>query len=642
MFFKDYRKRINARRAAMHEAEKLNNKRMKTVYESDNEWLENHRDSVSDITAEQREQIECFWSKYSFAYKNDPLVQAHFSAISGKFSPYYLNYGLNAYYMYRYYDDPVYHTAFHNKNYREILFDVPCTPVLARRINNVYYDVNHNKISYNTAIELIHKYLCNSDQRLIVKPNPGGGGNGIVFLDGDSSKINISSTLDGFMNDDLVIEIIQKSHSSYTIANESSLNTLRIVTYFNGNVVKVIATVFRMGSSGSDVDNFTSGGIACGVNDDGTCFDYGYDRKGNVYKKHPNGFEFAGHLLHNVSGAHATVKKLHLRIPQFKQISWDIAINENGAPILVEMNPRGDVDLYQAAGALPYGDATPQVIDDMLFTYFFKNGANKEWNYKEYTDHVVLTEYCWNKRTVKIPEQINGKYITHISAGCFADKDIKKLIIPGCVKDYEDSIRNLQNTEIILLEDKRNISIPCPDTINGKLALGHNSISWDPTDGVTHYLIYRRQNGEPLKFLKKVSALSNGYIDTNILNDVIYHYYVYGYNSKYNLKSELNAHVALRAWCDLQLPDNFEVKSNPGENLITWDAVPGATHYLLYRMEKGKSRILLKKLPADALRFNDTDVDNGNACYYYIRSHNSILNLTSAWSKPVFSCLQIN
>ena len=398
-FLKDFFYRAGARIYAIYNAKVCNEKKMKKVYSVDNYWLRVWKKPSISLTDEQLSQVHAFWDKYSFAYKNDPRIQEHFTLLSGRFDPRYCGPGLNAYYMFRFYDNPDYHTAFHNKNYREFLFkDFSCTPAVVHRIRGMYYDESFNPISYDEAMMLLQKEIAEKESKLIVKPTPGGGGNGITFIRRGDEKTSISDRLDSIKGDDVIIERIVKAHPSYAVANPTSLNSLRIITLLYENKCTVVAILFRMGALAKEVDNFAQGGVACGVTSDGVCMDCGFDHHGNLYTKHPNGFDFAGHQLYGVDKAVELAKKLHWRIPQFRQMSWDIAVDETGRPTLIEMNPRGDANIYQSIGALPFGDNTAQILDEYLFLYFYKLGATWKWDYKEYSDHIVLTGYGWNEK----------------------------------------------------------------------------------------------------------------------------------------------------------------------------------------------------------------------------------------------------
>ncbi len=529
------------RQGAIDAANKTNTSKMFKVLSVDKYWKNTWDDTPVALTEDQIKEVNEFWGKYSFAYKNDPVFQEIYSYASGRFDPRYVPNGLNAYYMFRFYDDPNYHHAFHDKNYRDLLFhDFSCTPAVIRRIKGYYYDSHYNKLTYNSAISKLEQLVNSTEEKLIVKPTPGGGGNGINFIRKGDTKASISSMLDKIKGDDIIIEKFMKAHSTYAAANPTSLNSLRIISFLYENEIEIIGVLFRMGAMTKEVDNFAQGGVACGVLPDGTCMDFGIDHFGNRYDKHPGGFDFAGHKLYGVDKAIELVKKLHWRVPQFKQMSWDIAVVEDGTPTLIEMNPRGDVAIYQSIGSLPFGERTEQILDDYLLTLFFNLGANDEWDYKEYHDHIILTKYASDDEIVTVPEQINGKTVTHIADACFTNNNIKKIIIPGCVKAWSNAISTAKGDkrpEIEQLKDERNIKIEIPVITDGISKNASNTITWSKTNDATSYYIYRMFKGERA-FVKAVSASVNSYTDHNVLNGESYSYYVKAHNSACNMLSD--------------------------------------------------------------------------------------------------------
>ncbi len=531
----------NKRQGAVNSAVQANQKKMLKVKGVDNYWLKTWDKTPVSLTEEQLKEVNDFWSKYSFAYQNDPTFQEIYTYASGRFDPKYVPNGLNAYYMFRFYDDPNYHHAFHDKNYRDLLFhDFACTNAVVRRIKGYFYDNNYNKLSYDAAISRLEELINTTEEKLIVKPTPGGGGNGINFIRQGDTKVTISALLDSIKGDDIIIEKFMKAHSTYAAANPTSLNSLRIISFLYENEIEIIAVLFRMGAVKKEVDNFAQGGVACGVNPDGTCMDFGIDHFGNRYTVHPSGFEFAGHKLYGVEKAIELVKNLHWRVPQFKQMSWDIAVVEDGTPTLIEMNPRGDVAIYQSIGALPFGTRTEQILDDYLITMFFNLGANDEWDFKEYHNHIILTKYAGNNENVVVPEQINGKTVTHIENGCFTSNSIKTITIPGCVKSWSNAISTAKGDnapKIEHLTDERNITVEIPVITSGVSENASNVICWNKTTDATAYYIYRMHNSKR-SFVKAVSASVSSFADHNVLDGEKYTYYLRAHNSACNILSD--------------------------------------------------------------------------------------------------------
>lgn len=88
-----------------------------------------------------------------------------------------------------------------------------------------------------------------------------------------------------------------------------------------------------------------------------------FDGKLNCYEKHPNGQIFSEMTIPNFEKCVDMVKKLAPRLSGVsKLLNWDVTINENGEPILIEVNITfgGSV---QIAGGPALGDLTEEVLN---------------------------------------------------------------------------------------------------------------------------------------------------------------------------------------------------------------------------------------------------------------------------------------
>ena len=134
----------------------------------------------------------------------------------------------------------------------------------------------------------------------------------------------------------------------------------------NGKV-NILSTVLRMGVNGNKVDNASAGGITCGVLENGQLKDVGYSADGIKYDKHPQGYIFSNCVIPNYEKAIHMVKICHERMGHFRLVSWDIAIDEDGEPVLIEANLRnGECDFHQYNNGPLFGELTEQVLDEVF------------------------------------------------------------------------------------------------------------------------------------------------------------------------------------------------------------------------------------------------------------------------------------
>lgn len=525
------------RYAAMENARKSNQSLTAKVYAENRRYLELRKDTeIPPLSREQLEAVNAFWKRYSFAFQNDPVFQTYYTYTSGTFNPAYCPDGLLTYYLHHYYDSAIYHTAFQDKNYREFLFkDSYCSPAVGHCVAGIFYERHFQQIGYAELMLKLEKYSCIQHQTLIVKPTPGGRGVGIRFIEPGTDAGEIAGIIDQFAGKDLIIERRIEAHPSYAAVNPTSLNTLRIVTLYDEGSFQVLSIALRMGATGKQVDNLSQGGIACAVSPEGVCDDHAFDMQGTRYTEHPNGFRFPGHRLCSVKEAAKLTEKLHRRIPQFRQMSWDIAIDPEGEPLLIEMNPRGDADLYQTWGVLPFAEKTGQVLDEYLRFRFFRLGADMAWDWKEYHDHIVLTRYDGLDTSVTVPEQIGGKTVTEIAPGCFHQTGVEQLTVPGCVKKLCTLPGSIQ---LVQLPDERGLTVAAPEELKAVFVGGKMRLRWTVTDPEAYTYVYRMQIGGKRTFIRMLMPGISTFEDQHIVPGAAYQYAVRAYRSNTGIFSD--------------------------------------------------------------------------------------------------------
>ena len=203
-----------------------------------------------------------------------------------------------------------------------------------------------------------------------------GGASGVYYFDNNEID-NLSINLDKIVNDisnDIAIQELVIQHDDVAKLNPSSVNTLRILTLLgNDGNVKVYSTLLRIGGGYTKVDNFCSGGMAVGVADNGKLKKYGYYLNGNSVTQHPlSKIDFLDYQLPSIDKAKELVKKAHIYVPHFRMVSWDVAIEKDGTPILIEANlADGQLDLHQLTNGPLFKEDTKKILDEV-----FNDGGN--------------------------------------------------------------------------------------------------------------------------------------------------------------------------------------------------------------------------------------------------------------------------
>ena len=188
------------------------------------------------------------------------------------------------------------------------------------------------------GLEGLKAFLRGRD-RVMVKPLDQCSGIGISIIDlrdADAEKIYEQLRRD---NTPLVEEVVVQSDKMSALA-PYTVNTIRIVTILNGDTVTPVAAGMRLGAKGQVVDNFFQGGISVCVDPrTGRIATTGLDNQNNIYERSPaTGVPLVGYPVPEWDAALALVTEASRMIPTLRYVGWDVAINQNDEPLLIEGN----------------------------------------------------------------------------------------------------------------------------------------------------------------------------------------------------------------------------------------------------------------------------------------------------------------
>jgi hypothetical protein len=223
--------------------------------------------------------------------------------------------------------------AWADKAYYDRLFRSKCiyTPyTIIRNINGIFHDNNYNRIDFQEAVSLIEK-----EDILIAKPtiDTRQGKNVRLY----SSKESFLSIFDDYSSNYIVQRKVEQ-HETLSKFNSSSVNTFRVMSWFDGTDVYILAVMLKVGAPGAWVDNVEAGGFAFCVKEDGTIVGPGRNKIGRVVEGADNMINDSNAFVEYYEKIIASVKELHPQIPHFGIIAWDISIDKKGSPVLIECN----------------------------------------------------------------------------------------------------------------------------------------------------------------------------------------------------------------------------------------------------------------------------------------------------------------
>lgn len=175
--------------------------------------------------------------------------------------------------------------------------------------------------------------------RFIVKPLNKYGGSGIHIAGAAGQEEALAIFNEIRAVGAAVVEELVTQAPEMAKFNPSSVNTIRLVTFYHKERLTRICAVLRMGRNGSEVDNATFGGIYAPIDmAEGFIYTYAGSFQGEKYAVHPDtGVQIVGAKIPKWHELNTLMEELVKVVPQQKLIGWDMALTPSGW-IMIEAN----------------------------------------------------------------------------------------------------------------------------------------------------------------------------------------------------------------------------------------------------------------------------------------------------------------
>lgn len=303
-----------------------------------------------------------FWKKYG---NYSPKWGWYYAARNGNMDVRYIPHTLYYTKMDQYFNARKLGYGFNDKNYYSKLFSGIKQPETVVRVfgKGYFTDAEYSQISLEQAVTLI----CENDEVICKPSQESGSGRSIEFWKTQDNKNYICEFLKN-SKDPYIVQKVLKQHEQLNEVHKGSINSLRICSILLEDGVHVLSSCLRMGVDKARIDNVTAGGISVGILSDGTMDEFAYNYfTGERTSVHPQGFVFKGKTVPSYKKAVELVNKAHQMIGHFRLVSWDIAIDEVGDPVLIEANMRkGGINLNQFSNGPLFGELTESVLDKVF------------------------------------------------------------------------------------------------------------------------------------------------------------------------------------------------------------------------------------------------------------------------------------
>jgi hypothetical protein len=273
-------------------------------------------------------------------------------------------------------------------NYHKIIDNNILVPVLLRSINGVLYTQDYQFIND------INSMLESNDINgiYIIKPSiEGGGGQDVrkiefaynrININPDLSEVNDIQSLIRYYKRDFIVQEYIEQDSFFKQFNPSSVNTIRIFTYrsLENEEIKILHRILRIGKHGSVVDNMASGGVACGISEDGVLSSFGVDKYGyKVYESNTIVFSNIG-VVPYINSICNLAKDVAVQFNYSRLLSMDFAVNNKGKVFMVEVNDNyNEINFCQMNNGPLFGNYSSEVANlshkepkSILFDFQFK------------------------------------------------------------------------------------------------------------------------------------------------------------------------------------------------------------------------------------------------------------------------------
>lgn len=341
-------------------------KMVNTLRYHQNDWEKQFGDLEKStvLTNEQKKLVFDLWAPRYLAHSKF-TYQFHefYTQATGIFDPHYIPDDLFINLIDAWFNNRVQAKVLDNKCLYSKLFPQAKQPItVAYRMNGTWLDAGYFPIGIHQVAELL-----NSEKEVVVKKATGSmGGHGVTFLSGDGLAQKVFELIDNEKRD-YVIQKTLEQHPTLAMVNPDSVNTIRHISFLEDGKVTVYSSILRMGINHSRVDNASSGGITCGIRRDGRLKPIAFAVSGKKYEKHPStGVSFDTITVPSFEKSLDLVKRLHQSLPLFRLLSWDIAIDKEGNPVLLEPNLYvGELDFHQLNNGPLFGQDQDRILSEI-------------------------------------------------------------------------------------------------------------------------------------------------------------------------------------------------------------------------------------------------------------------------------------
>lgn len=283
------------------------------------------------LTKEEKVQIKKIWGEWGGNYASFGF----YKKFCGSFNPYFVP---DDYYDFAEHVLNLRWAAFFLQHKCHLKYILPKTnraEVIVQKIDGHIVLEDNTEISKQEAIEILKRHSV-----FVAKIARGtGGGKGVQKIVMDDIQDKDSFLKELLSPIDMEFEKIVEQNDYLAQFNPDSVNTIRFITLNINERCTVLSAFLRMGAKGSFVDNLSGGkGVLVGINNDGCLNDFGVDRDFNKIFQAPTGIALKGMRIPEYERIKQQMVDFHKKIPFANLIGWDVTLNRELSPVVIEIN----------------------------------------------------------------------------------------------------------------------------------------------------------------------------------------------------------------------------------------------------------------------------------------------------------------
>ena len=317
---------------------------------------------LKKLTKQQKKEVRTCWGLKRFCV--DYSTHELYYSVTGEFDP-----RVCSEMLYRVKIDPLLNErkvnyAWDDKNYFDCFFpDVKFPFTLVRNIYGSFLDREYQLLKKDDVKEIV-----SSNLPVIIKPSQESGLSKNVEI--IEEKDDIDKMLDRFHTNYIVQRVVEQC-DEFKLFSPRSVNIMRIITVIIDGKPQFMSASLRANTENAIADNrITADGrgmLVIGINRNGTLKETGIYSCGVQMHSLPNGVVFSGFNIPSFEKAVQMALKAHERMPMLRAVGWDITIDKNYEPLIIEYNLKGmGIYLYQLANGPLFGEYTQDIVKMLM------------------------------------------------------------------------------------------------------------------------------------------------------------------------------------------------------------------------------------------------------------------------------------